>query len=121
MQPQPASGLRATLWLAFAASVVFGAAFSTAIVIALSMAQRATDDEIRGRVMGGVQMLFRVGLAAGALGIGGLAQSIDRLRVGPINLDGNQLGMIVGGTLIILGAAASSGVVRSTRERRGPS
>src|SRR5262249_52906690 len=43
------------LWLAFAAAVVFGAAFSAAIVIALSMAQRATEDSIRGRVMGGVQ------------------------------------------------------------------
>jgi dTMP kinase len=110
------------LWLAFAAAVVFGAAFSAAIVIALSMAQRATEDSIRGRVMGGVQMLFRIGLAAGALGIGGLAQSIDQISVGPVTLDGNQVGMIVGGTLIILGAAASNGVLRSAaagREGRG--
>jgi dTMP kinase len=100
------------LWLAFAAAVAFGAAFAAAIVLALSMTQRATDDEIRGRVMGGVQMLFRLGLAAGALGIGGLAQSFDRVTIGPLGLDGNQLGMIVGGVLILLGAVASGGVVR---------
>src|SRR5262249_3479735 len=93
-----------------AAAVVFGAAFSAAIVLALSMAQRATDDSIRGRVMGGVQMLFRVGLAFGAIGIGGLAQSIDRLRFGPVHLDGNQVGMIVGGALIVGGGAAAGGV-----------
>ncbi len=105
------------LWLAFAAAVVFGAAFSAAIVLALSMAQRATDDSIRGRVMGGVQMLFRVGLALGAIGIGGLAQSIDRLTIGPVHLDGNQVGMIVGGGLILLGAVAASGVLRSPAPR----
>jgi dTMP kinase len=101
------------LWLAFASAVVFGAAFSAAIVIALSMAQRSTEDSIRGRVMGGVQMLFRVGLAAGALGIGGLAQSIGEVTIGPVSLDGNQAGMIAGGVLIMLGAAASSGVLRT--------
>ncbi len=101
------------LWLAFAAAVVFGAAFAAAIVLALSMTQRATDDRIRGRVMGGVQMLFRLGLAAGALGIGGLARAIDEVSVGPVTLDGNQLGMIVGGVLILLGAVASAGAVRT--------
>jgi dTMP kinase len=106
------------LWLAFAAALVFGASFSVAIVLALTMAQRATSDEIRGRVMGGVQMLFRIGLAAGALGIGGLAQSIDGVNLGPVHLDGNQIGMIAGGVLIILGAGASAGVVRTSREHR---
>jgi hypothetical protein len=39
------------------------------------------------------------------------------VSVGPVTLDGNQVGMIVGGVLIILGAAASAGVLRSAAER----
>jgi hypothetical protein len=63
--------------------------------------------------MGGVQMLFRAGLGAGALGIGGLAHGLGTLRLGFVKLDGNQVGMIVGGILILLGAAAASGVRHS--------
>ncbi len=69
------------------------------------------------RVMAGVQMLFRVGLGAGALGIGGLSRWIGttfgELRLGFVKLDGNQMGMIVGGGLILLGAVAASGVRKS--------
>jgi dTMP kinase len=99
------------LWLAFIAAVIFGAAFSVAILIALTIAQEVAEDRIRGRIMAGVQMLFRVGLGAGALGIGGLAYSIKRVRL-LITLDGNQIGLIAGGILILLGAAASAGVAR---------
>ncbi|SRR6266567_465284 len=101
------------LWLAFLAAVAFGMAFSVAIVIALTAAQEIAEDRIRGRVMGGVQMLFRVGLGAGAIGIGALAHGIGHVHEGFVSLDGNQIGMIVGGALIIFGAAASSGVTRS--------
>ena len=101
------------LFLSFGVAVLFGMAFSIAIVLALTAAQEIAEDRIRGRVMGGVQMLFRVGLGAGALGIGGLAHAVDRLRIGFIKLDGNQVGMIVGGLLILLGAAAASGVRKS--------
>jgi MFS family permease len=97
------------LWVAFVASVVFGTVFAVAIVLALAMAQEIAEDRIRGRVMGGVQMLFRVGLGAGALGIGALAHAVHRVHV-VVTLDGNQVGLIVGGALILLGAAASSGV-----------
>jgi dTMP kinase len=100
-------------WLAFLASVGFGMSFSIAIVLALTAAQETAEDRIRGRIMGGVQMLFRVGLGAGALGIGALAHSIRHVDVGFVSLDGNQVGMIVGGALIMLGAVASSGVTRS--------
>ena len=107
------------LWLSFAMAVAFGAAFSVAIVLALSLAQRVTEDRIRGRIMGGVQMLFRIGLGAGALGIGALAHSIGHLRVGAgkasVTLDGNQVGLLVGGALILLGAVASLGVTRAER------
>jgi MFS family permease len=97
------------LWLAFVASVVFGTVFSVAIVLALTLAQETAEDRIRGRIMGGVQMLFRIGLGVGALGIGALAHSIHRVKLW-ITLDGNQVGLIAGGTLILLGAVASSKV-----------
>jgi dTMP kinase len=101
------------LWLAFVMAVVFGAAFSVAILIALTLAQEVTEDRIRGRIMAGVQMLFRVGLGAGALGIGYLAHTIKHPVKLLITLDGNQIGMIAGGLLIMLGAVASSGVTRA--------
>ncbi|TML01245.1 MAG: MFS transporter [Actinobacteria bacterium] len=97
------------LWLAFVAAVVFGTAFSVAILVALTTAQEMTEDRIRGRIMGGVQMLFRVGLGAGALGVGALAHYVRHVKL-IISLDGNQVGLIAGGILIILGAVAASGL-----------
>ena len=80
-----------------------------AILVALTTAQEMTEDRIRGRIMGGVQMLFRIGLGVGALGVGALAHSVRRIHV-IISLDGNQVGLISGGALILLGAVASSGL-----------
>ncbi|MBI4261784.1 MAG: MFS transporter [Actinobacteria bacterium] len=108
------------LWLAFAVAVAFGAAFSVAIMVALSMAQREVEDRIRGRIMAAVQMLFRVGLGAGALGMGAIATSIDRIRLG-VTLDGNQLGLLIGGALILVGAAASAGMLGVATGERAPS
>jgi MFS family permease len=103
--------LAPVLWMAFIASVIFGAAFAIAIVLALTMAQEQADNRIRGRVMGGVQMLFRVGLGLGALGVGWLAHEAANLKL-PLPLDGNQVGLLTGAVLIILGAIAASGVLR---------
>jgi dTMP kinase len=99
------------LFLSFVAALVFGTVFSVAIVLALTLAQEIAEDRVRGRIMGGVQMLFRVGLGVGAIGIGALAHSIKRLHL-IVTLDGNQVGLLAGGTLIILGAVAASGVAR---------
>ena len=99
------------LFLSFVAALVFGTVFSVAIVLALTLAQEIAEDRVRGRIMGGVQMLFRVGLGVGAIGIGALAHSIKRLHL-IVTLDGNQMGLLAGGTLIILGAVAASGVAR---------
>ena len=74
--------------------------------------RRLTEDEVRGRIMGGVQMLVRVGLGAGALGMGAIANSVDTLNLGLITLDGNQVGLIVGGSLIVFGAFAATGAMR---------
>ncbi len=99
------------LWLAFVIAVGFGAAFSVTIVVALTLAQEATSDEVRGRVMGAVQMLFRVGLGLGALGIGAIARAASHGKpIGP--LDGNQIGMLAGGAVIVLGALAATGAIR---------
>jgi MFS family permease len=111
------------LWLAFIVAVLFGAAFSIAIVVALSIAQQVTEDRMRGRIMGGVQMLFRVGLGAGALGMGALANAVKQPihpGIGGLNVkvDGNQLGMFAGGIIILIGALAASGVLRERRPVR---
>jgi hypothetical protein len=81
-------------------------------VLALTMAQEEADNRVRGRVMGGVQMLFRVGLGFGALGIGWLAHEAGE-RALPLSLDGNQVGLLAGALLILLGAAAAGGVLRN--------
>ena len=102
------------IWLSFVLAVVFGASFSVAIVIALTLVQRVTEDEMRGRIMGGVQMLFRLGLGAGALGMGAVAQLISSVNLGAVRLDGNQVALVVGGILILLGAVAGMGATRAS-------
>jgi len=99
------------LWVAFVAAVFFGVVFSVAIVLALTLAQQVAEDRVRGRIMGGVQMLFRVGLGVGALGVGALAHSVGTFHW-IVTLDGNQVGLLAGGGLILLGALAASGVTR---------
>jgi dTMP kinase len=94
-------------WLAFVVALVFGMALSMAVMLALAIVQREAGEAIRGRVLGGAQLLFRLSLALGALGIGGLAALIDRLELGPVVLDGNRFGLLVGGALILLGSLAS--------------
>jgi MFS family permease len=99
-------------WLAFAAALVFGAAFSMAVMLAVTIVQREVEEGMRGRLLGGAQMLFRVGLAVGALGVGGLAEATGGASLGPVSLDANQVGLLVGGILILLGALAARLVTR---------
>jgi MFS family permease len=100
-------------WLALIAALLFGMAFSTAVMLAVTILQRTVEEEMRGRLLGAAQMLFRVSLAAGALGIGGLAEGFGGFSVGPVNLDGNQFGLLIGGGLILLGSVASRGVAEA--------
>lgn len=97
--------------LAFVAALVFGMSFSVALMLAVTLVQRTVEEEMRGRLLGGAQMLFRVALAAGALGVGGAATVIDRVPLGFTTLDGNQFGFVVGGALILFGGLAARRVV----------
>lgn len=112
------------LWLSFVAALAFGASFSVAITLALSMAQEVTEDRIRGRIMAGIQMLFRLGLGSGALGMGALATSVREVSPGvgsfDYRMDGNQVGLFLGGILILFGAMAAAGVTRVPREITSP-
>ncbi|HEX9824760.1 MAG TPA: MFS transporter, partial [Actinomycetota bacterium] len=104
-------------WLALIAAFFFGLSFSVAVMLAVTLVQRIADEEMRGRLLAGAHMLFRLSLAVGALGIGGAAQGIGEVSIGVdparVTLDGNQVGLVMGGTLILLGALASRGVVAS--------
>jgi len=104
--------LAPVLWLAFVAAVGFGLGFSVAVMVAMSLAQSLVRDEERGRLFGAVHLLFRLGLALGALGIGGLASLVGDVGAFGVELDGNQVGLIVGGALILSAAIASREVRR---------
>jgi hypothetical protein len=56
--------------------------------------------------MGGIESLFSIGLGVGAISIGALSTSINRLTMIGFKLDGNQFGMLVAGVFIIAGATA---------------
>ncbi len=110
--------LAPVLWLAFVAAVGFGLGFSVAVMLAMSLAQSLVRDEERGRLFGAVHLLFRLGLALGALGIGGLASLVDEVRLFGLTLDGSQVGLLAGGALI-LSAAIAAAEVGSARVGRG--
>ncbi len=96
--------------LAFALVIPFGMAFAISITLATSLAQSMVKDSMRGRMMGGVQTYYRLGLGAGALIMGAVAHSIKEINIG-IRLDGNQLGMFVSGLLIIAAAITCLGLL----------
>lgn len=96
------------LWLAYLMAAVFGSAFSVDVIVAMSQAQARTVDEMRGRVMAVVHMLYRGALVLGAIGSGVLGQvfrSGIRVPVIDYRVDANQLALAVAGGLIALGAA----------------
>ncbi len=93
---------------------MFGAAFSVAIVIALTLMQRVTEDRgarpDHGRGADAVPGRARRGRARHRRP----RDSIDAIDLGVITLDGNQVGLIVGGSLIVLGAFAATGAMRAS-------
>jgi len=104
-------------WLALVVSLFFGMSFSVAIMLAVTLIQRVTSEEMRGRLLGGAHMLFRVALAAGAIGMGGGVSAFGTLRFRLFGIgfrfDRNQIGLLLGGGIILLGALAAGAVVRA--------
>lgn len=101
------------IWLAFLAAWVFGAAFAVAVMLAVTLVQRIASEEMRGRLLAGAHMLFRLALAIGAVGIGWLATAVETVSVLGFQVDGNRLALALGGLLIVLGALAAGGVSRA--------
>lgn len=101
-------------WVAFLAALAFGIAFSVALILAVTLVQEMSTEAMRGGLLGGAHMLFRVSLAAGALGVGGAASAVG--NVGGF-FDGNQFGLLLGGGIILLGSIAAKGVVRNVPAR----
>jgi dTMP kinase len=100
-------GIFPVLAIAYGLAVVFGAAFSTSLIVAMSAVQGRSDDQHRGRVMAVVHMLFRIALSVGALASAGIASAVpDRgleLPVFHVHPDKNQVGLVIAGALISLG------------------
>lgn len=89
--------------IAFALAIPFGAAFATVLALAITMAQASSGEDTRGRVMGGVQTVLRVGVGVGALTIGLLASKLTHVSFLGVTLDGNQFGMLVSGIVVVIG------------------
>ena len=93
------------LWLAYMMAVVFGAAFSVDVIVAMSRAQAMTADDIRGRVMGVVHMLVRGALVGGALASAVIGQVFrGGLNTFGAHSDANQVALLIAGSLIAIGA-----------------
>lgn len=103
--------------LAFALAVPFGMAFALAITLAMTIAQAAAAENVRGRTLGSLQMLYRLGLASGALIMGAVAHQISGINIG-FQLDGNQLSMLVSGLLILAAAFVASQMLRLPKKGR---
>ena len=95
------------IWIAYGLASVFGASFSTAVIVAMSAVQGRSDDAHRGRVMAVVHMLFRIALSVGALAAAGIASAVPNgglsLPILHFHPDKNQVAIMIAGVLIALG------------------
>jgi len=100
-------GIFPVIWIAYGLASVFGASFSTAVIVAMSAVQGRSDDAHRGRVMAVVHMLFRIALSVGALAAAGIASAVPNgglhLPVLGFHPDKNQVAIMIAGVLIALG------------------
>jgi dTMP kinase len=100
-------GVFPVLVIAYGLAFVFGAAFSTSLIVAMSAVQGRSDDQHRGRVMAVVHMLFRIALSVGALASAGIASAVPngglRIPIFHVHPDKNQVGLVIAGALISLG------------------
>ncbi|MFA5786320.1 MAG: MFS transporter [Actinomycetota bacterium] len=98
--------------IAFPAAVVFGAATAATLTLGITLLQEGTPEEFRGRAFAAVHGLVRFFLLAG-IGLAAIAGLVPTLRVGPIKLDGNQMGLLVAGAGMIAGAVIARKAVGS--------
>ena len=110
-------GIFPVIWIAYGLASVFGASFSTAVIVAMSAVQGRSDDQHRGRVMAVVHMLFRIALSIGALAAAGIASAVPNggltIPVFHFHPDKNQVAIIIAGVLIALG-------IMTVRGKPGP-
>jgi dTMP kinase len=96
------------LWIAYLMALVFGTSFSVSLIIAMSLVQAHTPDDIRGRVMAFVHMLVRGALVFGGIASGIVGSIFERgIRVPVLHYraDRYQIALAVAGGLIAAGVA----------------
>jgi dTMP kinase len=106
-------------WIAVVVAIGFGAGLSIAMVLGITVAQRAAPDEVRGRVMSAIHVLARVFLILGSVLVGGIAAAMDRLRIPFLpDWDGNRYAFLVAGVALVAGGvAAKTGAMQIEAER----
>jgi dTMP kinase len=106
-------GVFPVLILAYGLASIFGAAFSTSLIVAMSAVQARSDDQHRGRVMAVVHMLFRIALSVGALAAAGIASAVPNggltIPILHVRPDKNQVAIVIAGFLIALGTLTVRG------------
>jgi MFS family permease len=106
-------GVFPVLVIAYGLASIFGAAFSTSLIVAMSAVQARSDDQHRGRVMAVVHMLFRIALSVGALAAAGIASAVPNggltIPILHVRPDKNQVAIVIAGFLIALGTLTVRG------------
>lgn len=110
-------------WLAVCVSLGFGAGLSVAMVLGITVAQRMSPPELRGRVMASIHVLTRICLIAGSVIMGGIAAVMNRVSILP-GWDGNRYAFLVAGAALFAGGAAArtgASLIEAQREAERPS
>ena len=95
-------------WLAVVVSIAFGAGLSIAMVLGITIAQRTTPEELRGRVMSAIHVLARIFLILGSVVVGGIAAAMNRVNVPFLpGWDGNRYAFLLAGVVLLTGGVAA--------------
>ncbi|WP_420453013.1 MFS transporter [Ilumatobacter sp.] len=100
-------GLATSIAVSFAALVAWGFSVTTGVIIAMSMRQRLTTDDIRGRVMS----VFRFGIGVGGV-LGAVAAGIITAEIGlTTTIVGSAVVQLLAAVVIVSGGRAEVVVV----------